>query len=307
MTISLWLSENMKVDIHILVGSIWVFHFICAWPHTLHALSILILPPTHSASLNRSEFNLDISSISGVHLIDWISRATAKAVTSNFRFKDLVCRNKTAVNALLRFCVYREVGIECQEVPGHSKGIGYRQGQSLKNVKSDHLWNAVLLAGQWFLLDACWGAGRVNMEHESFVKRFEKGRTLPYLYSYIVLGCCSVDLVLCLFSHTQNQQRVESHTSLLSPSVVSKVRWFLFPHGPRGVHRFPLPRWGEMATAGQAHTAGRVWEESVQNLHLLRHGAPADSASSLSHRHRFAHSFAHFTRGSRCFHPELRK
>lgn len=67
----------------------------------------------------------------------------------------------------------REVGIKCQEVPGHSKGVGYRQGQSLKNVKSDHLWNAVLLGGQWFLLDACWGAGRVDMEHESFVKRFD--------------------------------------------------------------------------------------------------------------------------------------
>ncbi|XP_038584700.1 kyphoscoliosis peptidase [Micropterus salmoides] len=67
----------------------------------------------------------------------------------------------------------REVGIECQEVPGHSKGIGYRQGHSLKNVKSDHLWNAVLLGGQWFLLDACWGAGRVDMEHESFVRRFD--------------------------------------------------------------------------------------------------------------------------------------
>uniref|UniRef100_A0A8C7Z5X9 Kyphoscoliosis peptidase n=1 Tax=Oryzias sinensis TaxID=183150 RepID=A0A8C7Z5X9_9TELE len=67
----------------------------------------------------------------------------------------------------------REVGIECQEVPGHSKGVGYRQGQSLRHVKSDHLWNAVLLGGQWFLLDACWGAGRVDMEHESFVRRFD--------------------------------------------------------------------------------------------------------------------------------------
>ncbi|KAL7379713.1 hypothetical protein ABVT39_004559 [Epinephelus coioides] len=67
----------------------------------------------------------------------------------------------------------REVGIECQEVPGHSKGVGYLQGQSLKNVKSDHLWNSVLLGGQWFLLDACWGAGRVDMENESFVKRFD--------------------------------------------------------------------------------------------------------------------------------------
>lgn len=67
----------------------------------------------------------------------------------------------------------REVGIECQEVPGHSKGVGYIQGQSLRGVKSDHLWNAVMLSGQWFLLDACWGAGRVDMEHESFIKRFD--------------------------------------------------------------------------------------------------------------------------------------
>lgn len=67
------------------------------------------------------------------------------------------------------FC--REVGIECQEVPGHSKGIGYRQGCSLRGVKSDHLWNAVLLGQQWFLLDACWGAGRVDMERQCFVKR----------------------------------------------------------------------------------------------------------------------------------------
>ncbi|XP_077419840.1 kyphoscoliosis peptidase [Vanacampus margaritifer] len=67
----------------------------------------------------------------------------------------------------------RLVGLQCQEVAGHSKGIGYRQGQSLRNVTSDHLWNAVLLGGQWFLMDACWGAGRVDMEHESFVKRFD--------------------------------------------------------------------------------------------------------------------------------------
>lgn len=56
-------------------------------------------------------------------------------------------------------------------MPGHSKGIGYRQGRSLSGVKSDHLWNAVLLGRQWFLLDACWGAGRVDMERQCFVRR----------------------------------------------------------------------------------------------------------------------------------------
>lgn len=86
------------------------------------------------------------------------------------------------------------MGIECQEVPGHSKGIGYRQGQSLKNVKSDHLWNAVLLGGQWFLLDACWGAGRVDMEHESFVRRF--GRSLRSLVFLFMALKTSSELIL---------------------------------------------------------------------------------------------------------------
>ncbi|KAL0969525.1 hypothetical protein UPYG_G00228390 [Umbra pygmaea] len=71
------------------------------------------------------------------------------------------------------------VGIECQEVSGYSKGIGHRPGQSLQGVKSDHLWNAVWLEGgeplrgQWYLLDACWGAGRVDMDTKTFIHRFD--------------------------------------------------------------------------------------------------------------------------------------
>ena len=193
------------------------------------------------------------------------------------------------------FSVDREVGIECQEVPGHSKGIGYRQGQSLQNVKSDHLWNAVLLGGQWFLLDACWGAGRVDMEHESFVKRSEK-KPKSDSAAFTVRRWCSYtvnvfdpEIRVCsfvCFHTTENLLRVGSQTSLLSPSVASKVRWFLFPNGPRGVHRFTLPRWGQMAAPGRAHQPGGVWEESLQDLSLLHHGAPADSAASLLHHHR---------------------
>ncbi|KPP72706.1 kyphoscoliosis peptidase-like, partial [Scleropages formosus] len=67
----------------------------------------------------------------------------------------------------------REVGIECHEVSGHGKGIGYQQGQSFKNIKSNHMWNAVELGGCWYLLDACWGAGKVDMENKTYRKRFD--------------------------------------------------------------------------------------------------------------------------------------
>ncbi|CAL8287834.1 unnamed protein product [Gadus morhua 'NCC'] len=70
----------------------------------------------------------------------------------------------------LKMC--REVGLQCQEVSGYGKGVGHRPGQSLRDVRSNHMWNAVLLGGQWFLMDACWGAGHMDMQHKSFVKEF---------------------------------------------------------------------------------------------------------------------------------------
>ena len=62
--------------------------------------------------------------------------------------------------------------MQCQQVPGFSKGIGHQQGRSLRGTRSDHMWNAVQLRGRWFLLDACWGAGRVDMDTKTFIKRW---------------------------------------------------------------------------------------------------------------------------------------
>lgn len=69
------------------------------------------------------------------------------------------------------FYLYREVGIDCVEVSGYSKGMGYQTRHSLAEKRSDHEWNAVFVGGQWGLLDACWGAGTVNMKTQTFLKR----------------------------------------------------------------------------------------------------------------------------------------
>ncbi|GAA6093621.1 kyphoscoliosis peptidase-like [Tachysurus ichikawai] len=72
----------------------------------------------------------------------------------------------------LQLC--KEVGIECREVGGHGKGVGYKLGQSYQNTKSNHMWNAVRLEDHWYLLDACWGAGRVDMNTKAFIKRYNE-------------------------------------------------------------------------------------------------------------------------------------
>ncbi|XP_077157337.1 kyphoscoliosis peptidase-like [Paroedura picta] len=67
----------------------------------------------------------------------------------------------------------REAGLTCVEISGYGRGAGYRQGRSSQQKKSNHMWNAVQLEGRWFLLDACWGAGLVDVEKRLFIPRHE--------------------------------------------------------------------------------------------------------------------------------------
>ncbi|XP_041930643.1 uncharacterized protein LOC121694523 [Alosa sapidissima] len=72
-----------------------------------------------------------------------------------------------------------EVGIECQEVSGHSKGASYRPGLHAEPTKSDHAWNAVRIQGHWYLLDSCWGAGNVDFTKRVFNKCYNEFYFLP--------------------------------------------------------------------------------------------------------------------------------
>ncbi|KAJ7327268.1 hypothetical protein JRQ81_017027 [Phrynocephalus forsythii] len=67
----------------------------------------------------------------------------------------------------------KEAGLTCIEVSGRGRGAGYCQGRSCPEPKSNHMWNAVELEDQWFLLDVCWGAGLVDVEKRLFVPRHD--------------------------------------------------------------------------------------------------------------------------------------
>ncbi|KAI5783033.1 hypothetical protein FPQ18DRAFT_358681 [Pyronema domesticum] len=54
-------------------------------------------------------------------------------------------------------------GLEAALVTGHGKGYGYNVGEGISWPPSGHAWNAVRIDdGEWWLLDACWGAGSVS-------------------------------------------------------------------------------------------------------------------------------------------------
>lgn len=54
----------------------------------------------------------------------------------------------------------QEAGIKSELVPGYSKGFGNSDRTDFSNA--DHAWNSVFIAGNWYLLDATWGAGGLN-------------------------------------------------------------------------------------------------------------------------------------------------
>lgn len=74
--------------------------------------------------------------------------------------------------AALFLALAEHAGLSAALVSGHGKGFGYSAGQALSWPPSGHAWNAVRIdAGEWWLVDACWGAGYVD-EASGYTKRF---------------------------------------------------------------------------------------------------------------------------------------
>lgn len=58
----------------------------------------------------------------------------------------------------------KQARLESRMIPGYSKGFANRNRKDFNTA--DHAWNSVLIDGQWYLLDATWGAGGLNDKME---------------------------------------------------------------------------------------------------------------------------------------------
>lgn len=60
------------------------------------------------------------------------------------------------------------VGIECVIVDGY----GRTPGSKLKKGFPNHNWNAVKLAGRWYLCDPTWASGKISSDTKQFIANY---------------------------------------------------------------------------------------------------------------------------------------
>ncbi|WOO80755.1 Kyphoscoliosis peptidase [Vanrija pseudolonga] len=71
--------------------------------------------------------------------------------------------------------IAQRAGLECVVVSGHGKGAGIKdwvQGEPIPRMDSNHAWNAVRIEGGWKLVDACWGAGNIDLAAQTYDAHF---------------------------------------------------------------------------------------------------------------------------------------
>jgi hypothetical protein len=56
----------------------------------------------------------------------------------------------------IRLCSY--AGLNCMEVKGHSKSVGYEPGMKIRDDTFQNTWNVVLILGDWWPVQCNWGA-----------------------------------------------------------------------------------------------------------------------------------------------------
>lgn len=83
----------------------------------------------------------------------------------------------------MRLCSY--AGLNCEEIKGHSKSVGYEPGMKIKPEHFQNTWNAVLIDGDWRLVQCNWGARHLVLNKDKKSKDKPKPKSKDQIrYQY---------------------------------------------------------------------------------------------------------------------------
>lgn len=80
----------------------------------------------------------------------------------------------------MRLCSY--AGLQCVEIKGHSKSVGYEPGMKITPDTFQNTWNAVYIDGDWRLVQCNWGARHLVLNKDRAKEKSNKRDQIRYQY-----------------------------------------------------------------------------------------------------------------------------
>jgi hypothetical protein len=185
-------------------------------------------------------------------LYEWVARnvaydigrygsdGAAAAPETVFRSRLALCAGYVALFG--RMAV--EVGLVAEPITGYAKGFDYRDGQSTR--QNNHTWLAVLMEGEWRLVDPTWGSG--------FVADGEFRPTFSWSWFMVAPD----ELILSHYPRKTSWQRVSWPLTRQEFETMAVVPRALLDAGftPAAVRRAALAGVREFPAIGTAPSAG---------------------------------------------------
>ena len=108
----------------------------------------------------------------GYQLVQSGVPAASQSPDKVVRFKKGVCEGYA--NLYESMCT--KAGLKCEIITGYARGGAYRLFK--RNIPENHAWNAVLVDGDWRLVECTWGAGYLDQN-----SRFHFEENLNYFFA----------------------------------------------------------------------------------------------------------------------------
>ncbi|ESO90318.1 hypothetical protein LOTGIDRAFT_218011 [Lottia gigantea] len=133
-------------------------------------------------------------------------------------------RDKQGTYARIFETICRFSGLHCQVLTGFAKGLDYRPGDKFKGSEYNHSWNAILIDGQWYLIDSHWATRYLVSEKNN-------PENLVYEYDDFYFLTDPEQLIYSHWAHKSDWQLLSRPISLQDFENLPLVKSYFFKCG----------------------------------------------------------------------------
>ncbi|XP_014769685.1 hillarin [Octopus bimaculoides] len=127
----------------------------------------------------------------------------------------------------MRLCSY--AGLQCVEIKGHSKSVGYEPGMKILPENFQNTWNAIYIDGDWRLVQCNWGARHLVLNKDKMQEKNNRDH-IRYQYDEHYFLTDPDEFIQEFYPYDQEWQLLQKPISLENFEAMPFVRSIFFHH-----------------------------------------------------------------------------